>query len=137
MATDKMAKKPPKSIDSYLASVPPDSRAALEKLRKAIKAAAPTAEEGIGYGMPGFKYLGRPLAYFAAYTKHCSFFPASGTITERFAGDLKAYETAKGTIKFSPDRPLPATLVRKLVKARMVEVEAAEAERAARRNKKR
>ena len=124
-----------KDIDSYLAGVPDDARAALEKLRKAIRAAAPDAEEGIGYQLPAFKYQGKPLVYFAAFTNHCSFFPASGAVIDAHKDELKPYKTAKGTIQFPPDKPLPATLVRKMVKARIAEIEAAGAERRARRRK--
>jgi uncharacterized protein YdhG (YjbR/CyaY superfamily) len=126
----------PKDIDAYLAGVPDDMRAALQKLRKTIRAAAPTAEESIGYGMPSFKYKGKPLAYFAAFKSHCSFFPASGAVIDANEDALKPYKTAKGTIQFPPDKPLPSTLVRRLVKARIAEIEAAEAERKARRRKK-
>jgi uncharacterized protein YdhG (YjbR/CyaY superfamily) len=126
----------PKDIDSYLAGVPEDMRPALETLRKAIRAAAPEAEESIGYQMPAFKYKGKPLAYFAAFKSHCSFFPASGAVIDANKDALKPYKTAKGTIQFPPDKPLPATLVRRMVKARIAEIEAAEAERKARRRKK-
>ncbi len=108
----------PKDTDSYLASLPADQRAALEKLRKDVKAAAPNAEEYIGYAMPAFRYNG-PLVYFAAAKKHCAFY--IGSTIAAYKADLAGYDTSKGTIRFQPDKPLPAALVRKLVKARMAE----------------
>ena len=112
-----------KDVDEYLAAIPPDQRAALERLRKMIRAAAPKATEGISYGMPGYKYLGA-LVYFAAFKNHCSFFPASGKLIRAHQHELGGYETAKGTIHFTFDKPLPAALVKKLVKARVAENEA-------------
>jgi uncharacterized protein YdhG (YjbR/CyaY superfamily) len=112
------------SVDAYLADLPDDARATLEKIRKAIEAAAPEATETIAYGMPAFDHAGRPLVYFAAFKKHCSFFPASYQVMEAFADELKRYDVEKGTIRFPIGRPLPATLVRKIVKARIRENEA-------------
>jgi uncharacterized protein YdhG (YjbR/CyaY superfamily) len=109
-------------VDAYLASVPADTRAALQKLRKAIGAAAPRAEEGFSYGLPAFRLDGRPLVCFAAATNHCSFFPMSPAVIRAHAADLTDYETSKGTIRFSAGKPLPAALVRKLVKARIAEL---------------
>jgi uncharacterized protein YdhG (YjbR/CyaY superfamily) len=105
----------------YLAALPADQRAALRKLRRAILAAAPGAEECISYGLPAFRYQGRVLVGFAAAAKHCSFFPMSRTTVAAFAGELTGYETSKGTIRFQPGKPLPVALVRKLVKHRMAE----------------
>ena len=107
-----------KDIDSYLAAVPQDMKPVLEKLRHAIKQAAPKAEEVISYGMPAFKYHGM-LVYFAAFKNHCSFFPASGLLIKEMATELAAYKTSKGTIQFTIDKPLPATLVKKMVKMRV------------------
>jgi len=112
--------KAAKSIDQYLASLDPDKRTALTKLRKAIKAAAPRAEECISYQIPAFRLDGRMLVWFRAATNHCSFFPGAYPIAA-CKTELKKYKTSKGTVRFSPDRPLPATLVRKLVKARIAE----------------
>lgn len=111
-----------KDIDDYLAGVPAEARAALEKLRRTIRAAAPAATEAISYGMPAFKHHGA-LVYFAAFKNHCSFFPASGRLIRAHARELAPYETSKGTIHFTPDKPLPAALVTKLVKARVRENE--------------
>jgi uncharacterized protein YdhG (YjbR/CyaY superfamily) len=113
---------PAKNVDAYLAAIPHDKRIVLEKLRKTIKAAAPKAEEGISYQMPAFKYLG-PLVYFAAFKNHCSFFVGSKSILKTFGKELKAYEATGATIHFSVEKPLPAALVKKIVKARMRENE--------------
>ena len=106
-----------KTFDAYLAALDPAKRSALEKLRKAIRAAAPKAEECISYGVPSFRLNGKFLVALAAATHHCSFYP--GSAVQAFGADLKGYETSKGTIRFQPRKPLPSTLVRKLVKARM------------------
>ena len=110
----------PASIDDYLERLTTDKRAALQKLRRAIKAAAPKAEEIISYQIPAFRLDGRVLVWFGAATNHCSFFPGAAPI-KKYAAELEGYETSKGTIRFSPSRPLPATLVRKLVKSRIAE----------------
>ena len=110
----------PQTIDDYLAPLSPDKRAALEKLRKAIKAAAPKAEECISYQIPAFRLNGRLLVAFGAAVKHCAFYPGSLPV-EAHKDELKAYDTSKGTIRFPANSPLPATLVRKLVKTRIAE----------------
>jgi uncharacterized protein YdhG (YjbR/CyaY superfamily) len=115
------AKQKPKTIDEYLATVSADKRTALERLRQTIKAAAPEAEEGFSYGLPAFRLNGKPLAAFAATANHCAFYPMSGRIVEAHQDDLAAYETSKGTIRFPANKPLPARLVRKLIKARIKE----------------
>jgi len=111
----------PKTIDEYLAQAKPEQRAALEKLRQTIRAVAPKAEECISYGLPAFRLNGRPLVAFGASTSHCSFFPMNGTTVAAFRDQLKGFETSKGTIRFTPDKPLPVALIRKLVKARIAE----------------
>ena len=108
-------------LQAYFASLSADKRAALQKLRRAIRAAAPEAEEGFSYGLPAFRLGGRPLVCYGASTHHCSFFPMSPAVIRAHAKDLKKYETSKGTIRFAPDRPLSASLVRKLVRARLAE----------------
>jgi uncharacterized protein YdhG (YjbR/CyaY superfamily) len=110
----------PKTIDEYLAALSDDKRAALEKLRKTIRAAAPRAEECISYQIPAFRLNGM-LVGFGATAKHCAFYPMSSTTVEAHKDELKDYNTSKGTIRFQPDKPLPAALVRKLVKARIAE----------------
>jgi uncharacterized protein YdhG (YjbR/CyaY superfamily) len=118
---DEMMKGTPKSTDAYLKAVPADQRAALSKLRQAIKAAAPQAEECISYQLPAFRLDGKFLACFGAAKSHCSLYPGSWAI-EAHAGDLKKYSVSKGTIRFPADQPLPATLVKKLVKARIADM---------------
>jgi uncharacterized protein YdhG (YjbR/CyaY superfamily) len=115
-----MAAKP-RTIDEYLAALREDQRAALEKLRKAIRAAAPQAEEGISYGLAAFRLHGKPLVAFGATANHCAFYPMSAATVAAHKEELAAYDTSKGTIRFPADRPLPAALVRKLVKARIAE----------------
>lgn len=110
----------PKDIDEYLARLSDEQRAALKKLRKDIKAAAPRAEECISYQIPAFRLDGRMLVWFHCAAKHCSFFPGAYPI-KAYARELKKYSTSKGTIRFPPDKPLPTTLVKKLVKARIAE----------------
>jgi uncharacterized protein YdhG (YjbR/CyaY superfamily) len=111
------------TVDHYLAALSADKRAALEKLRKIIRAAAPEAEECLSYGLPAFRQ-GGPLVAFSASAGHCSFFPTNGTSVAAHKAELKGFETSKGTIRFQPDKPLPTALVRKLVKARIAENEA-------------
>ena len=108
----------PQNIDEYLARVPAEPRAALEKLRRTIKSMVPEAVETISYEIPTFKLNGRMLVSFAAFSEHCSFFPGAGPI-ELHKNDLKLFPTSKGTIRFTPDRPLSAVLVKKLVKTRI------------------
>ena len=105
------------TIDEYLRAVSPDKRAALNKLRRMIRAAFPRAEECISYSMPAFRLDGRVVAWFAAATHHCSFYP--GGIPDGFESELADYQTSKGTIRFQPDHPLPAGLVKRLIKARI------------------
>ena len=104
------------SVAAYLKAVPPAQRAALQKLRKTIQAAAPEATEVISYGIPMFKHHGMLVGY-AAFKEHCSLF-MSTALTQAHKKALAPYHMSKGTIRFTVDKPLPATLVRKLVKAR-------------------
>lgn len=120
----------PQTVDDYLAALPEDARAALEKLRKIIKAAAPKAAEVISYQMPMYKHHGM-LVGFAAFKDHCSFFPGAQPLAT-YKDELKAYKTSKGTIRFPIDKPLPAALVKKIVKNRIAENE----QRAAEKEKK-
>lgn len=110
-----------KTIEEYLAALSDDKRAALQRLRNTIRAAAPRAEECISYQLPAFRLNGKPLVAFGATANHCAFYPMSGTTVEVHKAELKGYETSKGTIRFHADNPLPAMLVRKLVKARIAE----------------
>ena len=111
----------PKTIDEYLAALSEDKRAALEKLRKTIKAAAPRAQECLSYQLPAFRLDGRMLVAFGATANHCAFYPMSSSTVQAHKEDLKDYDTGKGTIRFQADKPLPDALVRKLVKARIAE----------------
>jgi uncharacterized protein YdhG (YjbR/CyaY superfamily) len=115
------ANPPAKNVDEYLAGVPKEARATLEKLRKTIKAAAPMASEGISYQMPMYKHHGMVVG-FAAFKNHCSIFPGAA-VMDAYQEELKPYETSKGTIRFPANKPLPATLVKKLVRARIKENE--------------
>ena len=123
MITKTAKTKAPRNIDDYLARVPDEARATLEKLRQTIRAVVPEAIEVISYQMPTFKLDGRMLVSFAAFKNHCSFFPGAAPIKVH-AKDLKAYEISKGTIRFPTNKALPASLVKKLVKARIEENEA-------------
>lgn len=110
----------PQTIDEYLARVGHGQRAALEKLRRSIQAAAPKAEECISYDVPGFRIGGKLLVSFGAAKNHCSFYPGAFPV-RTYREELKGYSTSKGTIRFAPDKRLPASLVRKLVKTRLAE----------------
>jgi uncharacterized protein YdhG (YjbR/CyaY superfamily) len=109
-----------KTIDEYLARVSEDQRVALERLRGIIRAAAPQAEECISYRIPTFRLHGA-LVGFGATANHCAFYLLSSCTVADHSRELANYDTSKGTIRFQPDEPLPAALVRKLVKARMRE----------------
>ena len=109
-----------RDVDDYLSRVPEDSRAALEHLRRTIKAIVPDAVEVISYQIPTFKYQGRMLVSYAAFAEHCSFFPGAAPIE---AHRNESYQTSKGTIRFPASKPLPAALVKKLVKTRIEENE--------------
>ena len=118
----------PGTVDEYLAALSDDKRAALERLRKIIRAAAPKAEECISYQIPAYRQ-DRMLVGFGATAKHCAFFLMSSSTVEAHKDELEGYDTSKGTIRFQADKPLPAALVRKLVKARMAENAAIRPER--------
>jgi len=111
----------PGSVDEYLSALPQQKRAALQKLRKIIKSVVPDTTEVISYQIPVFKYKGRPLVGFGAAKNHCSFYIMSSAVTKAHKDDLKSYDTSVGTIRFPATKPLPATLVTKVVKARIAE----------------
>lgn len=111
----------PKSIDDYLARVKGEQRKALDDLRERIRTIVPKAEECISYNFPAFRLDGKIVAGFAATGKGCSYYPFSGATLRTLADDLEDYEKTSGALHFTPDRPLPATLVRKLIKARIAE----------------
>jgi uncharacterized protein YdhG (YjbR/CyaY superfamily) len=114
----------PADVDNYLAALGDDQRAALEKLRKTIKAAAPGATETISYQMPAFKLEGRFLVSYAAFRDHCSLFPGAA-VPDELGDEVKPFVAGKGTLQFTPEKPMPAALVKKLVKTRIREIEAA------------
>lgn len=109
-----------KDVDEYLDQVPEPGRSTLQKLRKTIKAAAPKATEGISYRIPVYKHLGM-LVGFAAFKNHCSFFVMSYAVMKSHRKELQKYDTEKGTIRFPLNKPLPAQLVRNMVRARIAE----------------
>jgi uncharacterized protein YdhG (YjbR/CyaY superfamily) len=111
----------PTCVEDYLAALPDESRVALEKLRETIRAAAPEATETISYQMPTFKNHDRFLVSYAAFKDHCSLFPASKAVMEAHGEALKPYFTGKGTLRFHPAKPIPAALVKKIVKTRIKE----------------
>ena len=110
----------PRNIDEYLEPLGPEYRAALERLRRVVRSAAPRAEECISYGIPGFRLGGRLLVSFAAAKNHCAFYPGAAPI-EAHRKALRAWDLSKGTVRFPASRPLPTALVRKLVTTRVAE----------------
>jgi uncharacterized protein YdhG (YjbR/CyaY superfamily) len=112
-----------RTVEEYLAAVPEPARSTLKKVRSVIRAVVPKeATESIGYQIPVFKYKGM-LFGFAAFKNHCSLFPMNASLIVKYKSELKKFPTAKGTIRFPVDKPFPATLLRKLVKARVAENE--------------
>ena len=112
----------PKNIDDYLASVPEPARSTLQKVRAAIRSALPPgATETISYKIPAFKH-GEIIIWFAAFANHCSIFPTARVI-EQFKNDLEAFTISKGTIQFPVDKPFPASLLKKMVQARLAQIE--------------
>lgn len=114
-------------VEDYLDQVPEPARSTLQKIRVAIRSVIPpAATEGLSYGMPAFRYKGSLVAY-AAFKKHCSFFPMQASLIDQMKDELAGYRTSKGTLQFPLDKPLPAALVKKMVKARLEENEWREA----------
>lgn len=113
-------KAPTATVDAYFAALGSDQRAALEKLRKDIHAAAPGAVDCISYRIPAVRYDGKVLVWYGAHAGHCSFYP--GAVAQDFTAELRDYNISKGTVRFQPEKPLPAALVRKLVKARIAKM---------------
>ena len=115
---------PSTEIDNVLAALPEDARTALEALRRTIAAAAPEAVESISYGVPAFKYRGRPLVSFGAAKNHCALYVQSPAVMEAHRDELASYDTSKGTLRFAAGAPPPDALVTKLVQARIAETDA-------------
>jgi uncharacterized protein YdhG (YjbR/CyaY superfamily) len=110
-------------VEAYLAKVPEPARTTLQKVRATIRSVVPAeATEGLSYGMPAFRYKGALVAY-AAFKDHCSFFPMQASLLEEMKNELKNYRTSKGTLQFPQDKPLPAALLKKMVKLRVAENE--------------
>ncbi|MGA3048175.1 MAG: DUF1801 domain-containing protein [Terracidiphilus sp.] len=127
MAVKKNAESGRAEVEAYLARVPEPARTTLEKMRAMIRAAAPKdATEAISYRIPSFHYKGA-LVWYAAFKKHCSFFPMNQSLGDEFAEELKKYKISKGTIQFPVDKPLPKALVTRIVKARVAANEAKKA----------
>ena len=121
----------PRDVDDYLSRVPQTQRRALEQLRRVIKSVVPDAVEVISYQIPTFKLNGRMLVSYAAFAEHCSFFPGAGP-TEVHKNELKSFAASKGTVRFTPEKPLSASLVKKMVKTRIRLNEEAQRKRKAR-----
>ena len=123
MPTKKVVTKPADTVDDYIASAPPERRAALKKLRQTIKAAAPKANEIVSYGMAGFKQDGKRVAYFAYWKSHTALYGSSRQFIKANSAELKPYAQVKGTLQFPADKPLPYGLVTRIVRARIAEIE--------------
>lgn len=122
VAKAKTSMKNATTVGDYLKALPAEQRAGLERLRKQILAAAPQATEKIAYGIPTFVHEGRNLVHMAAFRDHLSFYPGSAGVTLALKEKLKGFETAKGTIRFLPEKPIPAALVKRIVRMRVAEV---------------
>ena len=111
------------AVEAYLAKVPEPTRSALKTVRATLRALLPEATEGLSYGMPAFKLRKKPVAGYAAFADHCSFYPMSGGVVAKLEADLVGHQTSKGGVRFSLEAPLAPELIEKLVKARLAELE--------------
>jgi uncharacterized protein YdhG (YjbR/CyaY superfamily) len=114
--------RPVSAMDDYLDGLAPAEKAALERVRAVVGDLAPDAEEGTSYGMPAFRYRGRPLLGFGAAKKHLSIFPFSPAAIETVEERLGEFDVSKGTVRFTPDRPVPDDVLADMVRARMREI---------------
>jgi uncharacterized protein YdhG (YjbR/CyaY superfamily) len=114
----------PTTVEEYLDALPPDRRSVMDELRATVRSAAPGATETIAYDMPALRSDGQFLVSYAAYKRHYSLFPANPTVVEALGGELAPYLSGKGTIQFPANAPIPMPLVRKVVEARVAEVDA-------------
>lgn len=112
----------PKTIDEYLAALDDPKRSTLRKLRETIRSLAPDAVETISYGMPAFKENGKVVAGFAAFANHLAYLPHSGTTLSTVENDIVGYDHTKSSLHFAVGKPLPKTLVKKLIAARRAEI---------------
>jgi len=117
-----MPKTAKSQVRSYFAATPPKARAALKKIRGAVRSVASGAEEAFSYSIPAFRLEGRPLIWYAAFKNHCSLYPMTGAIRRKLAAALKGFEVSKGTVRLPLAKPIPVGLVKKLVKARIIEM---------------
>lgn len=113
-----------RAVDAYIAKAPAGARAGLRKLRKAIRDAAPGADEGLGYGIPSFSLGGKGLVWYAAWKAHSSLYPVPAAVKRAYAAELESFKIAKGTLRFPPGHPPSAALIKALVKARIASVRA-------------
>jgi len=111
-----------KEVGAYLAALPPEARRRLQQIRAIIRASAPGAVEHFSYRMPGFRLEGKTLIWYAAFKHHTSLFPITPALVRAHRLDLSGYETAKGTVRFPLDTPLPVPLIKRIVKARVTAV---------------
>lgn len=130
-----MRQQPVTSHDEYLLYVDEPQHSLMQKLRATIKSACPEAEEVISYGMPAFKYKGRPLVGYAVAKHRCSLYPWTNSIVVRLKNELEGFSTSKGTIRFTPEKPLPIGLIKKIVKIRMEEIVAKNGKKKTRESK--